>query len=324
MKILNIIIICLLLALVYITVAGNNTVSVDTIKSYNTQIEATTPTLAGTTTSTSNTVSKSYTASVRTEPDWCKVGTKITTSGSQYESFLTIKGMTTYQSREVCKAELVYNEGTIVQYFNVDSSFTATIIKDQNNNIIQEFNYIVPNPTSIPIPTPNPIPTVIVTPIPTPTPPVIYSYDNINIDHKIELCKPTPTVIYRQTGIAETDCGTTTFVLDNYPLDMLPSGGDSGIVSNSEMVLAKITVNGGISLIPWESVGVKMRWYDAGEYDANGNRLMYYTKQQTANSFNNEVTSFIGHFSWEIDEPGQYYVDVITEYGDARVVFDVI
>ncbi len=43
-----------------------------------------------------------------------------------------------------------------------------------------------------------------------------------------------------------------------------------------------------------------------------------------ANSFNNVVTSYIGHFSWEIDKKGQYYVDVTTEHGDARVVFDVI
>lgn len=173
--------------------------------------------------------------------------------------------------------------------------------------------------TSIYTPVPTPIYTPVPTPIPTPI--QIYSYDNIRVDHKIELCKPIPTHIYEKSESEEwyTDCGITTFVLGNYPLDLLPSGGGSGIISDSEMVLAKVTINGGISLIPWETVDVKMRWYDASE-----NRLMFYTTQQNANSFNNDVTSFLGRFSWEINKKGQYYVDVITEYGDARVVFNVI
>lgn len=184
----------------------------------------------------------------------------------------------------------------------------------------------IPVPTSIQKITPRPTP--VPTPAPTHIPIPVYSYDNIKVDHKIELCKPIPTHTFEKLELEYwyTDCGITTFVLDNYPLDMLPSGGDSGIVSDSEMVVTKVTINGGISLIPWESVNVKMHWYDANEYDdnTNNNRLMFYTNGQTANSFNNEVTSYLGRFSWEIDEPGQYYVDIITEYGDARVVFDVI
>ena len=155
---------------------------------------------------------------------------------------------------------------------------------------------------------------------PTPGPGQIYSYDNIKVKHKIELCNPASDAEYAITGIFEKNCGHPDLNIDNYPLDILPSGGNSGKVSASEMVLVKITMieDNYISLVPWETDTIIINWYDGSD-----NRLMFGTSRE-ATSFKTDVRCFIGHFSWEINKAGKYYVDVITENGDARVVFDVI
>ncbi len=149
---------------------------------------------------------------------------------------------------------------------------------------------------------------------------VLRSYDNIRVKHKIELCNPASDAEYEITGIFEKNCGHPDLNIDNYPLDLLPSGGGSGKVSASEMVLVRITMieDNYISLVPWETDTIIINWYDGSD-----NRLIASVNRE-ANSFNLEVRCFIGHFSWEINKAGKYYVDLITENGDARVVFDVI
>lgn len=77
-------------------------------------------------------------------PDWCKAGTKITASGPQGEGSFTIKGITTYQGKDVCESEWATTDGTMTQYFNKDGSFTATVMKDKTGKVTQEFNYSAP------------------------------------------------------------------------------------------------------------------------------------------------------------------------------------
>lgn len=77
-------------------------------------------------------------------PGWCKAGMQITSSSPQGGGSFIIKGITKYQEREVCEAEWITDEGTTVQYFTEDGSYTATIVKDKTGKVIQEFNYSVP------------------------------------------------------------------------------------------------------------------------------------------------------------------------------------
>ena len=36
------------------------------------------------------------------------------------------------------------------------------------------------------------------------------------------------------------------------------------------------------------------------------------------------VWSYIGHFSWEINRPGSYYIDFLTTWGNANIEFTVV
>lgn len=172
--------------------------------------------------------------------------------------------------------------------------------------------------TPVPTVVATPVPTVVATPVPTYR---IYSYDNIKVNHTIILCNPVSDDEHVITGLTEKNCGNPNLVLNNYPLGVMPSGGNSGKISASEMIMIKVRTNGHISLVPWETQPVKMNWYDANGVNS---RLMYSTVG-SADSFNNEVRSYIGHFSWEINKSGKYYVDVDEgDLGSARVVFDVI
>jgi hypothetical protein len=102
-------------------------------------------------------------------------------------------------------------------------------------------------------------------------------------------------------------------------LDVLPSGGNSGKVSSSEMVLVRVVTSGSMSVLPWRTQTVNMNWYDGSD-----NRLIYSCSME-ANNIDNYAGSLIGHFSWEINKPGKYYVDVnVVNWGVERLVFDVV
>lgn len=152
-----------------------------------------------------------------------------------------------------------------------------------------------------------------------PAPGQIYSYDNIRVDHNIVLCNVASDDERAITGGSlEKNCGNPDLNIDHYPLDLYPSGGNSGKVSASEMVLVNVITSGSMSLVPWRTQPVNMSWYDGSD-----NRLMFNLVSH-ANNINNKAYSFIGHFSHEINKPGKYYVDVdVVGFGSSRVVFNV-
>lgn len=73
-------------------------------------------------------------------PDWCKAGTQITSSGPQGQGSFTINGITKYKGKEVCEAEWISDQGTLVQYFTEDGSYMTMIMKDKSGKVT-EYNY---------------------------------------------------------------------------------------------------------------------------------------------------------------------------------------
>lgn len=78
-------------------------------------------------------------------PDWCKAGTKMTTTGADgKQGSFEIKGITTYEGKEVCESEWKSDEGSMTQYFNEDSSYLVMISKDKSGNIINKVDMSQP------------------------------------------------------------------------------------------------------------------------------------------------------------------------------------
>ncbi len=57
--------------------------------------------------------------------DWCMPGSKITVKLPSGEKEFTVAGITTYQGREVCRAELIYENGKTTRYYSKDGKFEA-------------------------------------------------------------------------------------------------------------------------------------------------------------------------------------------------------
>ena len=57
--------------------------------------------------------------------DWCKPGSKIMVKLPSGEKEFTVTGITTYKGREVCKAELIYENGNTTVYYSKDGRFEA-------------------------------------------------------------------------------------------------------------------------------------------------------------------------------------------------------
>lgn len=57
--------------------------------------------------------------------DWCMPGSKITVKLPSGEKEFTVLGITTYQGWEVCKAELIYENGKTTRYYSKDGKFEA-------------------------------------------------------------------------------------------------------------------------------------------------------------------------------------------------------
>lgn len=81
-----------------------------------------------------------------TGPDWCKTGTKITASGQGQQGSFEIKGITTHNGTEVCEAEYVYDQGSMIQYFNEKGDYIVMVSKDKNGTITQQINITNPSP----------------------------------------------------------------------------------------------------------------------------------------------------------------------------------
>ena len=57
--------------------------------------------------------------------DWCMPGSKITVKLPSGEKEFTVAGITTYLGREVCRAELIYENGKTTRYYSKDGKFEA-------------------------------------------------------------------------------------------------------------------------------------------------------------------------------------------------------
>lgn len=139
-------------------------------------------------------------------------------------------------------------------------------------------------------------------------------YDNIKAQHIIHFGIPQPT----QSGEPKFKAsGVYNFDLAQFPKNVLPSGGLTGVVSVSEMVMVAIQA---WDYIPKnDAVTFEWRYGDkliastkSGDFDERGLEY-YYTFDY----------SFIGHFRWEIQKTGTYSVTIKTSWGEAKIDFDV-
>lgn len=81
-------------------------------------------------------------------PDWCKAGTKVTSSGPQGEGTYEIKGITTYEDKSVCEAEMKVSgvpggEGVWKYYFTENGEYAVIIMKDSTG---KEQKIVMNNP----------------------------------------------------------------------------------------------------------------------------------------------------------------------------------
>jgi hypothetical protein len=136
-------------------------------------------------------------------------------------------------------------------------------------------------------------------------------YDNIRVGHEFIVGSPVPT--QDQTGtyccwpLPVRNAGSFVFDLGLFPLNVLPSGGSSNILSESEMVLVGLNVSPATGTVTFQ-------WHRAVTQD-----VVIFTYTGSPSYF---VTySYIGHFAWEIAEAGSYYVVVETPWGGARLDF---
>lgn len=149
-------------------------------------------------------------------------------------------------------------------------------------------------------------------------------YDNIIVQHEIRLGRITPTDSWDKNvlpGISDTDI----FNLDDFPLDILPSGGISGKISESEMAIIYIRMD---NYPKTTSDMVTFIWY---REVTPGNWVSFATLNGTDSHeepyweyWYSWDYSFVGHFSWEINQPGNYAVEIKTGFGDAWYNFTVI
>lgn len=149
-----------------------------------------------------------------------------------------------------------------------------------------------------------------------PSPPVAgeftgIRYNNIQIAHQFIVGSPVPSQnqssAYCCWPLPVRNPGTYMFNLANFPLNVLPSGGSSNVISDSEMVLVGLNVSPAAGTMRFE-------WHKAV---AGDNVVFTFTSSPSATW----AYAYIGHFSWEINEPGPYYVLVDTPWGGARLDF---
>jgi len=161
---------------------------------------------------------------------------------------------------------------------------------------------------SAPSPTPTPTPTS------TPAPSTIgVRYDTIPGPHEFLIGTPIPTQNQKQTyccwPFPVRSPGVYEFDLAAFPLNVLPSGGNSNVVSESEMVIVGIDLYGATGAMTFQ-------WHKAVTNDV----IIYSSTGMASWSW---MCTYIGHFSWEISEPGPYYVIVGAPGGAARIDFRV-
>lgn len=165
------------------------------------------------------------------------------------------------------------------------------------------------------------------------------TYDNIGLKNDVKLCQPVPTDDTSK-GVRWDWCNVDfTYSLQQFdkesfqyfPLNDLPSGGNSKRISKSEMTIAIVT------LLVNDSAGgyVQFDWY---KKEASGDRLMVKSQKLSVPACGGyphigdecgiygslEEFGYIGHFSGEIVEGGYYYVIIDTKWGQSRIDFVVM
>lgn len=82
---------------------------------------------------------------VGTGSDWCKSGTKITSTGPTGEQgSFEIKGIVNYEGKDVCSSEWSGSEGSMTQYFNEDNTYLVMIVKDKDGKEINKVDMSQP------------------------------------------------------------------------------------------------------------------------------------------------------------------------------------
>jgi hypothetical protein len=166
--------------------------------------------------------------------------------------------------------------------------------------------------------------------------------NDISLKNDVKLCQPVPTDdtskgvkwnwcnIDFTYSLQQTDPNSAQY----FPLNDLPSGGNSGRISPSEMVIAVV------NLLVNDPVGgyVQYSWYKKSADVGGADKLLVQTEKLPVLAcggyphFGSECGmygsviqySYIGHFSGEIEEGGYYYVIVATTWGQARIDFGVV
>jgi hypothetical protein len=139
-------------------------------------------------------------------------------------------------------------------------------------------------------------------------------FDQIEAAHQWIVGSPVPTQNQGQTyccwPLPVVNAGSFRFDLSAFPLDVLPSGGQSNIISASEMLFSSIDFSPGTS-------AVRFDWHRAVGPDT-----VVYSSTLGSGAYV-WAYAFIGHFSWEVNAPGPYYVVVTTPSGVATIDFAV-
>ena len=152
------------------------------------------------------------------------------------------------------------------------------------------------------------------------------TYDNISGTHTLTFGSPIPTTNV-SSGVSFRNTNTYVFDLKNFPAGLLPSGGSSNILSASEVVMCQLREE---NYYPKGDKTI-FEWHKAAGLH-NTDKIIY---SGTGPDFYEDPTwvyywsfdfSFIGHFTWEINEPGYYYVIIKADggRGNARIDFQVV
>jgi hypothetical protein len=176
-------------------------------------------------------------------------------------------------------------------------------------------------------------------------PPGVYlgiTSDNIGLKNDIKLCQPVPTDDVNE-GVKWNWCDTDfTYSLQQFdknsaqyfPLNDLPSGGNSGRISKSEMVIAVVDLLDNDPKDGW----IIYSWYKKNAGGSGTDKLLVQTEKLSVPAcagyphFDGECGmygsyeqfSYIGHFSGEIENGGYYFVIIDTSWGSARIDFGVV
>lgn len=136
------------------------------------------------------------------------------------------------------------------------------------------------------------------------------SYNSIP-NSVIRFGQPLPCNDFCGRGVHFAREGIDTFNLQDYPLNVSPSGGASCIISQSEMIALKINIQ-----TQGNDEGHVSLWRE-------GERLVSHVMTPDSSEESSYDVVFFGHFDGEIDRQGQYMILAEYEQGDLLFEFEV-